>query len=131
MKAIFFLLIIIFASVFYSSCCKGPYPIAGITLSYPGLSNPEVLKAVRTSSENITVIIDTLMIGELNLQNNYSILLEFQNNSPDYIIYVENTHYIDTISEIVIERASCTEKIKKFQYRFNGIISSNRKLTIH
>lgn len=131
MKTLITILVITVNSLIYTSCCKGPYPVAGLTVSYPNLSNSETLKAVRTDKNNLSVIIDTISIGELNTSNNYSVFIEFENESPNYIIYLENTQHIDTISEILVERKGCKEKIKNFQYKFNGQIRTDNKLTIN
>lgn len=131
MKTLITILVITVNSLIYTSCCKEPYPVAGLTVSYPNLSNSETLKAVRTDKNNLSVIIDTISIGELNTSNNYSVFIEFENESPNYIIYLENTQHIDTISEILVERKGCKEKIKNFQYKFNGQIRTDNKLTIN
>ena len=73
---------------------------------------------------------DTIIIGELNTSNNYSVFIELENEPSNYIIYVDNTQHIDTISEILVERKSCKEKIKNFQYKFNGQTHADNKLTI-
>ena len=131
MKTLITLFSIIVTSLLYTSCCNGPYPVAGITVNYPNLSNSETIKAVRTDKNNLSIIIDTLNIGKLNTSNNYSVFIELENEQPNYIIYVENTQYIDTISEIIVERKGCKEKIKNFQYKFNGQTRTNNKLTIN
>jgi|GEM_PF-4928245 len=130
MKNIGIIIILIFGLKSFSSCCKGSYAVAGITVSYPNLLNAENLKAIRTDKSNFSAIIDTINLGELNSTNNYSTLLEFDNESANYILFVENTSYVDTISEIVIERKGCKEKIKKFNYNFNGKLYTDKKLMI-
>ncbi|MFT5581190.1 MAG: hypothetical protein ACI9G9_000436 [Psychromonas sp.] len=131
MKTLITILAIIANSLIYTSCCKGPYPVAGLTVSYPNLSSTETLKAVRTDKNNLSTIIDTISIGELNTSNNYSTFIEFKNEPPNYILYIENTQYVDTISEILVERKGCKEKIKNFQYKFNGQIRTDNKLLIN
>lgn len=131
MKTLVTIFSIIASSLIYTSCCKGPYPVAGVTVSYPNLSNSETLKAARTDKNNLSVIIDTISIGQLNASNNYSVFIEFENEPPNYIIYVENTQHIDTISEILVERKGCKEKIKNFQYKFNGQTQTDDKLIIN
>lgn len=126
------LIIGIIANLFiYTSCCKGPYPVAGVTVKYPNLSSSETLKAVRTDKNNISIIIDTIAVGELNSSNDYSAFIEFENEPPNYIIFIENTQYSDTISEILVERKGCKEKIENFQYEFNGQIHTSENLTIN
>jgi len=131
MKTLVTIISIILSSMIYTSCCKGPYPIAGLTVSYPNLSSSETLKVVRTDKNNLSTIIDTISIGELNTSNNYSTFIEFENEPPNYILFIENTQYVDTISEILVERKGCKEKIKNFQYKFNGQIRTDSKLTIN
>jgi hypothetical protein len=131
MKVFITILAIMVISCIYTSCCKGPYPVAGVTVSYPNLSGSETLKALRTDKNNLSLIIDTISIGELYHSNNYSAILEFEDEPPNYIIYIEHTQYIDTISEIIIEREGCREKIKNFQYKFNGQTHTDKKITIN
>jgi len=123
--------LIIVSSLIYTSCCKGPYPVVGIIVNYPNLSNSEMIKAVRTDKNNFSIIMDTIYIGKLSNSNNYSVFIELENEQPNYIIYVENTQYIDTISEIKVERKGCKEKIKSFQYKFNGQTRTDNKLTLN
>lgn len=124
------ILITIAISCLVTSCCKGPYAVAGVMVDYPDLTNPETIKAIRTDRNNLSAIIDTLYFGELNSTNNYSALIDFEDGTSNYIIYVENTAYIDTITEIVVERKACSDKIKTFQYKLNGQIRTDNKLTI-
>ena len=131
MKTLVTIFSIIVSSLIYTSCCKGPYPLAGVTVSYPNLLSSATLKAARTDKKNLSIIIDTISIGELNNSNNYSVFIEFENEPPNYIIYIENTQYNDTISEILVERKGCTEKIKNFQYKFNGQLRTDNKLIIN
>lgn len=130
MKTLITVLAILASSIIYTSCCKEPYPVAGFTVIYTNLSSPETLKAVRTDKNNLSIVIDTINIGELNTSNNYSAFIEFENESPNYIIYIENTTYSDTISEISVERKGCKDKIKNFQYKFNGKTRTDKKLII-
>ncbi|MDR0365048.1 MAG: hypothetical protein LBH92_08555 [Bacteroidales bacterium] len=111
--------------------CKEPYPVAGITVNYPNLTNPETLKAIKTDKNNLSIILDTVNLGQLNFSNNYSAIVEFESDPPNYILLVENTMYIDTISEIIFERQSRKDKIKNFQYKFNGQIWADNKLIIN
>lgn len=128
-------LIIIFAvaatSLICSSCCKEPYPVAGFTVSYPNLSNFATLKAIRTDKNNLSTILDTISIAELNTSNNFTTLVEFENEQLNYILYFEDNQYIDTISEILVERKGCNSKIKDFQYKLNGQVRTDKKLTIN
>jgi hypothetical protein len=87
MKTLLTIFSIIVSSLIYTSCCKGPYPVAGVTVSYPNLPSSATLKAARTDKNNLSIIIDTISIGELNNSNNYSVFIEFENEPPNYIMY--------------------------------------------
>jgi hypothetical protein len=121
---------IISVMFFHTSCNKGPYPIAGITIVYPNLSNSQSLRVVRTQKNIFSAIIDTLNSRELNQTNNYSSFLEFENESVNYLLFVENTEHIDTISDVIIKRKACKNKIKTVKYRFNGKIQTENELRI-
>jgi hypothetical protein len=104
-------------------------PVAAISINYPDISNSKILKAVRTDRNNFSDIIDTISLGELHSYNNYTATIEFEDNPLNYIISVEDTHYTDTISEIMFERDS-KNKIRNFEYRFNGQKRTDVRLTI-
>ena len=123
---------LIISSFVYTSCCKSPYPVAAITVSYPNLWTSSTLKAVRADRNNLSIIIDTIHAGDLNAANDYAVIIPFEDESPNYILYIENTMYIDTISAIAVERKSgCRGKIKSFSYQFNGQLLTGDKLTIN
>lgn len=116
----------------FSACnSKYPYPVAGVKVSYPNLSTTSTLKAVRVDKNNPSLIIDTLSIGELTSSNKYSLFVEFENDALNYILFVENTPYIDTISDIVIERKGNKEKVKTFEYMLNGQARTDTELSIY
>ncbi|MDR2887468.1 MAG: hypothetical protein LBV26_05650 [Bacteroidales bacterium] len=123
------LLVLTTISCIFTSCCKVPMPVAAISINYPDISNSKILKAVRTDRNNFSDIIDTISLGELHSYNNYTATIEFEDNPLNYIISVEDTHYTDTISEIMFERDS-KNKIRNFEYRFNGQKRTDVRLTI-
>jgi hypothetical protein len=125
-------LTLVFLSFFlFSSCCNdGPYPVAALKVKYPNLSVSGQLQAVRTERNSFSSIIDTIFLGELNESNSFSAIIEFEENSPDFILFIEGTTYTDTISEISFERKSCREKIINFEYKFNGDLRAAKELII-
>ena len=129
MKRIILSTIII--AFFISSCCKGPYEIATIKVSYPDISTTSYLKAIRTQEVNMnTSFVDTISLGELNSSNSFSAIIQFEDSPLNYLIYVENTDYLDTISDVSYEREGCDEHIKNFMYKFNGELHTDHELTI-
>lgn len=124
------IIIIISLFLFSSWCKKGPYPVPVLKIKYTNLSTYSNIKAIRTDRNNLSVILDTISLGELNSSNSFSALIEFGQNSPNYIIFVENTAYIDTISDINFERKGSKEKIENFEYKFNGGLRTEAELII-
>lgn len=116
---------IILASIL-GSCCRGGWEIAVIEVSYPNITNSSPLKAIRTERNDLAAIIDTINLRQLNQTNSYSVLVEFDDNPLNYIIYIENTSYMDTISEMTYDREGCSDEIENFQYKFNGIPSTSK-----
>jgi len=115
-----------------SSCCKGAYEIATIKVSYPNISTPSYLKAIRTEEINTqNSFVDTISLGELNTSNSFSAIIEFGDIPLNYLIYVENTEYSDTITKITYDRKGCNEEIVDFKYYFNGKLRTDDKLTIN
>lgn len=126
------LYIIAILALIITSCCKGPYEVAGISISYPNLDSPSVLNAYITERNNFNELIDTLTIGELNEQNSYTLFIEFKENSPNYILRIENTLKYDTLSNISYNRkTNCKENVTDFKYRLNGELITSRQLSIH
>lgn len=126
------LYIIAILSLMITSCCKGPLEVAVISISYPNLTSPSVLNAYITERNNLENITDTLVLGELNDQNSYTILIEFKENSTNYILLVESTLQSDTLSEIDYSRENnCKENIENFHYRLNGELMTTTKLSIY
>ncbi|NOY49749.1 MAG: hypothetical protein GXO88_04180 [Chlorobi bacterium] len=130
MKRIFLSTIIVVLLI--SSCCKGPYEIATVKVSYPNISTTSYLKAIRTQETNAnTFLTDTISLGELNSSNSFSAIIEFGDNPLDYLIYVENTSYSDTISKVAYDRVGCDKHIENFKYIFNGELRTDNELTIN
>lgn len=113
------------------SCCKkGAYPVAVLKVKYSNITSPSNLKAIRTDRNDISYVIDTISLGELNSSNSNSVIIEFKQNSPNYILYIENSSYTDTISDINYERKGCKKKIKDFEYKYNGELRTETEITI-
>ena len=122
----------IIITFFISSCCKGPYEIATIKVSYPNISTPCYLKAIRTEKVTMNIsIVDTITLGELNSTNSFSAIIKFGDNPFNYLIYIENTEYSDTITEITYDREGCDEHIENFKYKFNGELRTDKELIIY
>ena len=119
---LFTILILVFINV---SCNKNICEIAAVRLNYPEMKDNETFKIhiIRTEQNNLSSIIDT---AEFEVNHNY-FPLELANNEHDgyighfdnYIVYIENTEYRDTVTDIKIEwEEPC--KVASCQYRFNG-----------
>jgi len=125
------LYLIALLALIMASCCKGPYPIAAVSVSYPNLFSTKQLKAYTTDRDNLNNITDTLFLGELNASNSFTTVIDFDENAPNYILFVEGTIYTDTLSEIDYSRKNnCKKTIENFQYKFNGDLRIDTKITI-
>ncbi|MCF8338555.1 MAG: hypothetical protein K9I74_11310 [Bacteroidales bacterium] len=105
--------------------------MAGLTVKYPNLSGSTQLQAARTERNNISSVLDTISLSELNASNSFSAIIEFEKNSPNYILFIEGTSYNDTISDITFEREGCNDEIVNFEYKFNGELRTDNELTIN
>ena len=68
------LLALVVGTVFiFNFCCihKGPYPEAGVNVKYVNISSPKMMKAILTDRSNLSKILDTITLGELNEYNKY------------------------------------------------------------
>ena len=119
---LFTILVLVFINV---SCNKNKCEIAAVRLNYPEMKDNETFKIhiIRTEQNDLSSIIDT---AEFEVNHNY-FPLELANNEHDgyighfdnYIVYIENTEYRDTVTDIKIEwEEPC--KVASCQYRFNG-----------
>ena len=119
---LFTILVLVFINV---SCNKNKCEIAAVRLNYPEIKDNETFKIhiIRTEQNDLSSIIDT---AEFEVNHNY-FPLELTNNEHDgyigkfdnYIVYIENTEYRDTVTDIKIEwEEPC--KVVNCQYRFNG-----------
>lgn len=120
---IFTILVLVFINV---SCNKNKCEIAAVRLCYPEIKDNENLKIhiIRTEMNDLASIIDTVNL-EVN-HNYFSLeLTGYEQHDGDighfdnYIVYIENTEYRDTVTDIKIEwEEPC--KVASCQYRFNG-----------
>ena len=120
---LFTILVLVFINV---SCNKNKCEIAAVRLNYPEMKDNEALKIhiIRTEQDDLSSIIDTV---NLEVNHNYFPLELTGYEQHDgyigyfdnYIVYIENTEYRDTVTDIKIEwEEPC--KVANCQYRFNG-----------
>lgn len=123
---------ILLSALIMGSCCKDPYPIAAVSVTYTKLESSSTLKAYLTDRNDLNSIKDTLILSYLSEVNNYTASIEFSENSPNYILFIEGMNDADTLTDIYYIRKSsrCKETIEDFQYRFNGDLTSSPRLTI-
>ncbi|MBR4582417.1 MAG: hypothetical protein IKO34_01250 [Bacteroidales bacterium] len=125
MKRIALLLTILILVFINVSCNKNKCEIAAVRLCYPEIKDNETFKIhiIRTEQNDLSSIIDT---AKFEVNHNY-FPLELDGNKydgyigyfNDYIVYIENTEYRDTVTDIKIEwEEPC--KVASCQYRFNG-----------
>ena len=119
---LFTILILVFINV---SCNKNKCEIAAVRLNYPEIKDNETFKIhiIRTEQNDLSSIVDT---AKFEVNHNY-FPFELADNDQDgyvghfndYIVYIENTEYRDTVTDIKIEwEEPC--KVASCQYRFNG-----------
>lgn len=120
---LFTILVLVFINV---SCNKNKCEIAAVRLNYPEINDNENLKIhiIRTEMNDLASIIDTV---NLEVNHNYFPLElagyeqhdGYIGHFDNYIVYIENTEYRDTVTDIKIEwEEPC--KVASCQYRFNG-----------
>ncbi|MDR2963816.1 MAG: hypothetical protein LBU90_09340 [Bacteroidales bacterium] len=122
----------IFSLFLFISCNhKFPYEVASITVRYPNISAPAELKSIRTNRNDISIHIDTITLGLLNSSNKNSVIIPFNEpfDIPNYILFIENTMYRDTISDILFQRNN-KDQIINFEYKHNGIKKTETILII-
>ena len=126
MKRIALLLTILILVFINVSCNKNKCELAAVRLCYPEIKDNETFKIhiIRTEQNDLSSIIDTVNL-EVN-HNYFSLELTgyeqhdgYIGHFNDYIVYIENTEYRDTVTDIKIEwEEPC--KVASCQYRFNG-----------
>jgi len=117
----FLSIIFVLSSLYFASCCKEPHAVAALSITYSNMDTNTYVKAYLTDRNDLSMISDTIALGELHSYNNYTVSIDFEENSMNYILFIENSAYIDTISDVNFEvKGSCKPKIENFSYKFNG-----------
>jgi len=102
--------------------------VAAVTLRYPEIKGADTLKfcVIKTEQNNLSAVVG---VGKYEIINSNHFPLELNDIDHerygygeyfnDYIVYIENTEYRDTVTDIKIEwEEPC--KVASCQYRFNG-----------
>lgn len=113
------LLIWLGAIVLHSCCGSGPWPVAGVSVKYPNITTDESVNAIRFKSVPVFNITDTIHLGNIN-ESHQEVLADFDHINSDFIISVEGTQYLDTITDIYYSRSRCRDKLVDFEYKLNG-----------
>jgi len=117
----FLSIIFVLSSLYFASCCKEPHAVAALSITYSNMNTNTYVKAYLTDRNDLSMISDTIALGELHSYNNYTVSIDFEENSMNYILFIENSAYIDTISDVNFDvKGSCKPKIENFSYKFNG-----------
>jgi len=117
----FLSIIFVLSSLYFASCCKEPHAVAALSITYSNMDTNTYVKAYLTDRNDLSMISDTIALGELHSYNNYTVSIDFEENSMNYILFIENSAYIDTISDVNFDvKGSCKPKIENFSYKFNG-----------
>lgn len=125
-------ILIILCGLFFYACdtCTGPYPVSAITVIYPNSSNTEVMKVIRTQPGNLSAVVDTQdAMKPETLDKTYLLDIVDEDNPMDYIFYLENSNYQDTITDINIKRNDCDD-FSKFEFKLNGIQKTKPEISI-
>lgn len=112
------------------ACGKNTISSPEIKITYPNLTGDNSLRAIRTDRNDLTLIIDTVDLAILNEDNAYSYELYFQEGPPNHILFVEGTTHIDTISQVYFIKKGPSNKIKDFEYKFNGESRKDTEISI-
>lgn len=123
---------IIFVLIFFSSCnCKDYLRIIVVNVSYHNLPVSDVCFLVRIEQGNMANIIDTTVIDELTLSNNYTAEILPIDYKYDYLIYLQNSSHIDTISSFSVKKDRCNQ-IEDYSFYFNGQkIEENENIDVY
>ena len=120
---------VLFLVILISGCCNtGEYEPGGITVSYPALNDDGQLKAYIVRPANNYQIIDTISHGRLTELNDYTIFVNFEFYRDDQILFIEDTEYQDTITDISFDRSSCKKTIKNLEYWLNGEFRTDKTI---
>ena len=102
--------------------------VAAVTLRYPEIKGADTLKfcVIKTEQNDLSAVVG---VGKYEIINSNHFALELNDIDHerygygeyfnDYIVYIENTEYRDTVTDTKIEwEEPC--KVASCQYRFNG-----------
>lgn len=123
----------IFSLLITSACCskKGPLPVLLVDVVYKNLNAEENLFAIRTHKTDLSQVIDTVFLTELNAANAYTFSLEIHAATPSFIFFLENSaEDSNTLSHVEVLKMDCRGSVEEFQYRFNGVVMNERKVVV-
>ena len=116
----------------FNSCCKKeltPY----MEIQYLNLSSPTNVTLYTINKGNPQSVINTIDLGEINDNNNYTKSLSLHDhNTFDFIIETSTNIKSDTINNLTIETKgfNCNEHVDNIQYNLNGVAKSGFKIVI-
>jgi predicted small lipoprotein YifL len=124
--------IIVIILLITTACCskKGPLPVLHVDVVYKNLNEEENLYAVRTHKTDLSQVIDTVFLTELNAANAYTFSLEIRAATPSFLFFLENSADSNTLSHIEVLKMDCRGSVEEFQYRFNGVVMNERKVVV-
>ena len=114
---------------FTSSCCKRPYEVPVLRISYPELNENKLLRVAIYKNDNFGTP-QELTLGELTETNNYSQPLEVNESVIAYVVFINETSYRDSIYNIAIKRDKCEKSIESIQYKLNGVEKESKRIEI-
>lgn len=107
------------------SCCKKKELIPTAVLIFEGLENNTEVYVINTIKSNINAHIDTSYLGIIHDgEYNNRLFLDFNyENNGNYIILIDDSYPLHTITDIEIEYKNtlyCGERIKDYNFNFDN-----------
>ena len=121
---------LVLMGVIFSACCRGPYEAPVFRISYPSAVNGKDLY-VKSYNEESLNFPDTISLGNLNSSNDYTQLLEINKETNAYVIFIPETTYYDSISDVNVVRKKCEKNIDRIEYKLNGTSTQGKRIVIN
>jgi len=125
-----FILLSINLLLIHSCCNNETFEAGGITVHYPNIDTVAELRSYILQPGSDHEIRDSVDRGTLHAGNNHTLFINFEFFREDQILYVVNTNYRDTITNIYFERDRCRTSIKNFEFMLNGTYLTDREVSI-
>ncbi|MCB9225794.1 MAG: hypothetical protein H6578_01310 [Chitinophagales bacterium] len=127
----FFQIALVF--LLFNSCriCYDDFAIAVLSIQYHGVDSSNTILVVQTDKTDYNAVIDTSSLGIIDSANNYTVEFMSPSSEYNYLIVLQETNHVDTLSNFIEIRGGKCNDLKGISYVFNGEVKSNQHIDVN